>query len=64
MQLLAYTTAIATRDLNHIWELHHSSWQRRIPDPLSEARDQTHILLDTSRIPSPVPQWELPHIKS
>ena len=27
---------------------HRSSWQHRIPDPLSEARDQTHILTDTN----------------
>ena len=27
--------------------LHHSSQQRGIPDPLSEARDQTFILMDT-----------------
>ena len=28
--------------------LHHSSWQRQIPNPLSEARDQTRILMDPS----------------
>ena len=26
----------------------HSSWQCQIPNPLSVARDQTHILIDTS----------------
>ena len=30
--------------------LHHSSWQHQILDPLSKARDGTHILLDTSQI--------------
>ena len=30
--------------------LHHSSWQRWIPDPLSEAREWTHILMDASGI--------------
>ena len=30
--------------------LHHSSQQRRISYPLSKARDQTRILMDTSRI--------------
>ena len=30
--------------------LHHSPWQRQIPNLLSKARDQTHILMD----PSPV----------
>ena len=29
--------------------LHHTSRQRRILNPLSEARDPTHILMDTSR---------------
>ena len=38
-QLPAYTTATATRDPRHICDLPHSSWQRRIPNPLSEARD-------------------------
>ena len=28
--------------------LHHSSWQHQIPNPLSEARDGTHMLMDTS----------------
>ena len=39
LQLLAYTTAAATGDLSHICNLHHSSWQHPIPDPLSKARD-------------------------
>ena len=46
LQLLAYTTVTATRDLS----LHHSSWQRRSLNPLSEARDQTHALMDTSGV--------------
>ena len=50
IQLLAYTTAIAMQDPSHICELHHSSLQHRIPDPLSEARDQTCILMDASGI--------------
>ena len=29
-------------------DLHHSSWQHRIADPLSKARDQTPILMDAS----------------
>ena len=41
------STATAVRDPSHICDLHHSSQQCRIPDPLSEARDQTHILMDT-----------------
>ena len=33
-----------------ICDLHRSSWQHWIPDPLSEARDQTCILMDISWI--------------
>ena len=51
LQLLAYTTANATWDLSHICNLHHSSRQRQILYPLSKARDQTHILVDTSWVP-------------
>ena len=36
--------------LSRVFNLHHSSWQCRIPDPLSKARDQTHILMDASWI--------------
>ena len=50
LQLPAYATATATQDPSHICDLHHSSWQHQIPDPLSEARDQTCILMDTSQI--------------
>ena len=35
---------------SHNCNLHHNSWQRWILDLLSEAREQTHILMDTSRI--------------
>ena len=48
LQLLAYTTATATPDLSLIWNLHHSSWQHWILNPLDEAKDRTHILMDTS----------------
>ena len=50
LQLLACATATAAWDLSRVWDLHHSSQQRHIPDPLSEARDQTHDLMVTSRI--------------
>ena len=50
LQLPAYTTATAMLDLNHVCDLHHSSWQYWILNPLSEARDQTHILMNTSQV--------------
>jgi len=50
LQLLAYTTATATQDLSHICDLHHSSWQRLILNPLSEARDRTQDLIIPSQI--------------
>ena len=48
--LLAYTTATATPDPSHIWDLHHGSQQRWNLNPLSEARDRTCILMDASQI--------------
>ena len=48
LQLPAYTTATATWDLSRVCDLHHSSRQRWILNPLSEARDQTHVLVDPS----------------
>ena len=40
LQLLAYsTTATDTQDPSHIWNLHNSSQQCQILNPLSDARD-------------------------
>ena len=50
LKLASYTTAVATGDLGGICDLHHSLWQHRILNPLSEARDLTHILMDTSQV--------------
>ena len=50
LQVLAYATAIATWDLSPICDLHHSSQLHRVPNPLSEARDWTCNLIDTSQI--------------
>ena len=49
LQLLAYTTATATWGMSRVCDLYHSSQQRQILNPLTEARDQTHILMDTSQ---------------
>ena len=49
LELQAYTTATAMPDLSRICDLHHSSQQRWILNPLSEARDRTSNLM--------VPSW-------
>ena len=59
LHLPAYATATAMQDPSHDCNVHHSSPQHQIPNPLSEARNQTHILMDTSQFSS-VPQQELP----
>ena len=52
LQLPAYitATAIATQDLSCICYLQHSSWQHGILNQLSEARNQTRVLTDTSQV--------------
>ena len=50
LQLLVYTTATETPDPSCICNLHHSSRQRWILNPLSEARDRTRNLMVPSRI--------------
>ena len=50
----AYVTATAMPELSHTRDLHHSAQQRRILNPLSEARDGIHILMDTSRVLNPL----------
>ena len=54
LQLPAYATATATPDPSRICHLHHSSRQRWILNPLSESRDQTHVLMDTKWVPNPL----------
>ena len=41
LELEAYATATAMPDSRHIYDLHYSSWQCQILNPLSEARDLT-----------------------
>ena len=50
LQLLAYTTGTATRDQSRDFDLHHSSQQRWILNPLGKARIQSHVLMNTNRI--------------
>ena len=50
LQLPAYATAIATPDSNRVCDLHHSSRQCQILNPLSGSRYQTHNLMVASRI--------------
>ena len=50
LQLLAYARATAMQDLSHVCNLHHSSRQHQILNLLSEAKDPTCVLMDTSRI--------------
>ena len=39
---------------SHVCNLHHSSWQHWILNPLSKARDQTHILMVTNQVHIPL----------
>ena len=50
LQLLAHATATAKQDLSRICNLYHRSQQCCILNALSKARDQTHVLMQTSRV--------------
>ena len=50
LQLPAYTTATATPDPSHVCNLHHSSRQLWLLNPLGEARDWTCNLTTPRRI--------------
>ena len=50
LQLLVCAAATAMLDLRYVSDLHHSSWQHRILNPLNEARDWPFILMDTSQV--------------
>ena len=57
LQLPACTTATATPDLNLVYDLHHSSRQRQILKPLSEARDRTCNLMVPTQIYFSAAPW-------
>ena len=59
VQLLAYTTATAMWDPSCLCDLHHSSWQHPILNPLGEARDQTSSSWILVRFVSAEPQRKL-----
>ena len=50
LQLTAYTRATPIRDLSHVCDLHQSSQQHQILNPLSEARDGSHVPMDVSQV--------------
>ena len=50
LQLLTYATATAIQDMSQVCNLHHSSNQCWILNPLNQARDQTCILMAASQI--------------
>ena len=54
LQLPAYRTVTATLHLSCICDLYHISQHCRILNPLSEARDRTHILMGTNQVLNPV----------
>ena len=54
LQPKAYTTATAMQHLRRIYNLHHSSRQCRILNPLSKAGDRTLKLVVPSRIRQPL----------
>ena len=49
VELEAHSTATATWNASQVCDLHHSSQQRQIFDPLGKARDRTRNLM--------VPSW-------
>ena len=54
LKLSTYTTATATQDPNSFSNPHHSLGQCQILNPLSKARDWTHIFVDTSQVLNPL----------
>ena len=46
----AYARTTEMWDLSYVFDLYHSSRQRQIGSPLSEARDQTRVLMGASQV--------------
>ena len=57
-EVVAYATA--TLDPSCLCDIHHSSWQRWILNPLGKVRDQTWVSWMLVRFFSAQPWWELP----
>ena len=49
-----YVTATVTQDPSHVFDLHRSSRQHPILNPLSEARVGTHVLMDPTQVLNPL----------
>ena len=60
LQLLAYTIDTVTQDPSHICDLHHSSGQHQILNPLSKAVIKPVSSWIQYRFISAKPCWELP----
>ena len=50
LQPAAYAAATGKQDTSHVCNLHHSSRQYQILNPMSKARDGTCILMDPSQV--------------
>ena len=50
LQLPAYAMQVPSL----LCDLHHSSQQHQVLNPLREARDRTHNLMDTNRVHNPL----------
>ena len=62
LQLPVYATATAIQGLSCICDLHHSSQQHQILNPLSKGRDGTNILMDTGWFVTTKPPQDLSHL--
>ena len=63
LQPPAWTTATATPDPCCVCDPCHSLWQRVIHNPLSKARDQICIFMDTSQVLNPLSHNRNPKVK-